>query len=223
MSEKFGLVSWEEEVSTPKQSNFGKRDEFMRLQAGSNRVRVMTKPFQYWIHKWKEEGDRGFGDKVYCSKFHGSCPLCSKGDKPKKRWYVGVIDRATGTYKVLDIGVAIYQKLQGYNRDDDWGDPTTYDVNIEVDKQGGATGYYNVIPKPKSGLSDADIEIKQNMDLESLKKRCSPPTPEEVEKRLEKIRSRSNGASKVEAPDADVADDSDDLLFPPADQQSANA
>jgi len=222
MSEKFGLVTWEEEVGSKSNSNH-KRDEFMRVQPGNNRVRLLTRAFQYWVHKWKEEGDKGFGEKVYCSKFHGTCPLCDKGDKPKKRWFVGVADRTSGTYKVLDMGAAIYQHIQTYSRDNDWGDPTTYDVDIVVDRNGGATGYYKIVPKPKTSLTDADVSMKQGVDLDDLKRRCTPPTAEEVGKRLERIRSRKN-ASKNEA-DTSTDDDSDDSLFsfPPADQQSVRA
>ena len=232
MSDKFGLVSWDENVETGNQNR--KRDDYMRLQSGSNRLRLVTKPFQYWVHKWKEEGMQGFGEKVYCSKFHGSCPCCDAEDndsgrtKPKRRWFTGVIDRKTGTYKILDMGVAIYQKVQGYSRDEDWGDPSQYDVDIVVNKQGGATGYYNVIAKPKTPLSDADVEIKQNVDLESLKRKCLPPSTEAVEKRLAGIRAKISGKPAVEEADVPEAEEtlkeeSGDMVFPPADAQSETA
>lgn len=221
MSDKFGLVSWDEDVNTGGNQN-RKRDEYMRLQSGSNRVRFLTKPFQYWVHKWKEEGMQGFGEKVYCSKFHGACACCDADDKPKRRWYVGMIDRKTGTYKVLDIGVAIYQKIQGYSRDEDWGDPSQYDVDIVVDKNGGATGYYNVIPKPKTQMSDEDINLKQDVDLEALKRRCLPPTPEGVDKRLAGIRAKINGKVAPPEPEEAFGDDGE-VRFPSADSHSVNA
>jgi len=224
MSDKFGLVTWDENVSTGGNQN-RKRDDYMRLQSGSNRLRLVTKPFQYWVHKWKEEGMQGFGEKVYCSKFHGSCPCCDTEDKPKRRWFTGVIDRKTGTYKILDMGVAIYQKIQGYSRDEDWGDPSQYDIDVVVDKQGGATGYYNVIAKPKQPLSDEDVEIKQNVDLESLKRKCLPPSTEAVEKRLAGIRAKITGRpvdEEPEVPDA-LTEEGGDMVFPPADAQSETA
>jgi len=214
--DKYGLVSWNEDVS-PRGNSNRSRDEFMRLQSGSNRIRLVTKPFQYWIHKWKEAGDKGFGDKVYCSKFNGSCPLCEKEDRAKKRWFAGIIDRTNGTYKVLDMGLAIYQQIQTYSRDEDWGDPGTYDLDVVVDKNGGATGYYKVVPKPKTPLTDADVEIKQKVDLDSLKKRCKPPTPEEVNQRLARIRSR-NGNNVQETA---VEETGDQYTFPPAAVSSA--
>ncbi len=228
MSEKFGLVSWEEDVNVGGNNN-RKRDDYMRLQSGSNRVRLITKPFQYWTHKWKEEGMQGFGEKVYCSKFHGSCPCCDAEDRPKRRWFAGIIDRKTGTYKILDMGVAIYQKVQGYSRDEDWGDPSQYDIDIVVDKNGGATGYYNVIPKPKSSMTDDDLKLKQDVDLDALKRKCLPPTPEGVAKRLAGIRAKMNGKVQEEAPEAPEAPaatlkveaESGDMIFPAADSASS--
>ena len=139
-----------------------------------------------------------------------------------------MIDRKTGTYKILDMGVAIYQKVQGYSRDEDWGDPSQYDVDIVVDKNGGATGYYNVIAKPKKPLSDEDVEIKQNVDLESLKRKCLPPSVEAVNKRLAGIRAKITGRPVAEEPEVPEAtetlkEESGDMVFPPADAQSASA
>lgn len=224
MSDKFGLVSWDEDVNTAGNQNRSK-DEYMRLQSGSNKVRLVTKPFQYWVHKYKEEGMQGFGEKVYCSKFNGSCPVCDLDNKPKRRWFAGIIDRKTNTYKILDMGVAIYQKVQGYSRDEDWGDPSQYDIDIVVDKNGGATGYYNVIAKPKKPLSDEDVAIKQNVDLESLKRKCLPPQPDAVEKRLAGIRAKLTGKPQQEEPEAPETLDEEggDMVFPPADAQSASA
>ena len=235
MSDKFGLVSWDEDVNVGGNQN-RKKDEYMRLQSGSNRLRLVTKPFQYWVHKWKEEGMQGFGEKVYCSKFHGSCACCDteaqENDggrtKPKRRWFTGVIDRKTGTYKILDMGVAIYQSVQDLSRDEDWGDPSQYDIDVKVNKNGGATGYYKCHPKPKTPMSDDDIKIKQGVDKEALKRKCLPPTPEGVDKRLAGIRAKIRGKVAPEAPEvpeetATLAEEGGDMVFPPADSQSASA
>lgn len=214
VEEKYGLVGWEEETNTGNNQNF-KRDEFMRLLSGDNELRIITQPFQYWSHKWKKEGASGFGKKIYCSKFNGSCPLCALGDKPKKRWYVGIIDRATSTYKILDMGSLIYQGIQGYSRDEKWGDPGQYDFNITVNRNGGPANYYQVRAQPKVPLSDDDIKLKQDADLDALKRRCNPPKPEDVQKQLDR-----EGGEKTDTPavavvaSTDSTDSNDD--FPPA-------
>jgi hypothetical protein len=216
--ENFGLVGWDQvEFNQRGGTDNRKRDEFIRLQSGSNVVRLVTKPYQYIIHKWKEEGDKGYGDKVMCSMFHGSCPLCEMGDRDKQRWYVGLIDRKTQSYKILDMSPAIFQAVQKLNRKEGWGDPGTYDIDIVVDKNAGASGYYTVMPEGKTPLSDKDVEIKSSVDQNSLKRRCKPPTADEVVRRMGAIRQKKQGQQPqtVEAVQAAPAAETD-VDFPPA-------
>lgn len=216
---KYGLSSWDEVNFGGRNNNQPRKDLFLRLNEGSNNIRIVTKPYQYFVHRWKDSpNDPGFGYKVKCSAFYGECPICDIVDsssddktklmKAKQRWYVGVIDRVTQTFKILDISFAIYNAIKEYNNDDDWGNPELYDINIKVNSKGGATGYYSVIPRPKSPLSSADLEIKkevENVHLDEIVARCKPPTPEEVAKRMEAIRKYKNSNSNANAPTANQA------------------
>jgi hypothetical protein len=185
----FGEVSWNDDVyggSEKKQTN--SKDLFLRLEEGSNEMRLITQPFQYLVHKYKKEGDPGFGQKVACSAMHGSCPLCDLKDKAKPRWLLGVISRKTGTYKILDISFAVFSQVRKLARNTQrWGDPTKYDMDIVVDKNGGATGYYSVQPISKEPLSAADQKIKDDVDFDDLKRRVTPPDAATVQKRMDKI------------------------------------
>ncbi len=187
----FGEVSYEDDLfgSSGQDRKQQQKDLFLRLVDGNNEVRLVTAPYQYLIHKYKKEPNnpRDFGQKVGCSAIHGSCQLCDAGDKAKPRWYFGVIDRKTGTYKVLDVSYAVFQDIRKLARNERWGDPTKYDIDIMVDKKGGATGYYTVMPIGKEPLSASDQVLKDNADLEDLKRRCTPPTIEQVQKRLDRI------------------------------------
>lgn len=223
MSEDFGLVQWDS-VEFYQRNSDKKKDEFIKLQSGSNVLRIVTRPFQYSFHKWKEPGESGWGDKVKCSIYHGECPLCTKGDRPKRRWYIGVIDRKTQSYKILDMSPSVFQKIQKFTRNEKWGDPGNYDIDVVVDKDAGANGYYTVMPLPKEPLSDRDVDIKQNeVDVKALEQRCTPPKPEEVTRRLRLLKedkmkkagiqvNHSAAAAPTVAADAD--EDFDD--FPPA-------
>lgn len=199
MTTTFGEVNWNDDVyggGEKKQTN--NKDLFLRLEEGSNEMRLITQPFQYLVHKYKKEGDPGFGQKVACSSVHGSCPLCAT-DKAKPRWLLGVISRKTGTYKILDISFAVFSQVRKLARNTQrWGDPTKYDIDIVVDKNGGATGYYSVQPISKEPLSAADQKIKDDVDFDDLKRRVTPPTPEVVQKRMDKI----NGVVSADAPAA---------------------
>ncbi len=220
MTTTFGEVNWSDDVygdGNKKQTN--SKDLFLRLEEGSNELRLVTQPFQYLVHKYKKDGDPGFGQKVACSAIHGSCPLCAANDKAKPRWLLGVISRKTGTYKILDISFAVFSQIRKLAKNTQrWGDPTKYDVDIVVDKNGGATGYYSVQPISKEPLSAADQKIKDDADLDDLKRRVTPPTPEVVQKRLDKINgvtadtvpAATSAAKKVaSAPVVSMTDDED--------------
>jgi hypothetical protein len=184
----FGEVNWTDDVfSGEGKKNTNSKDLFLRLDEGPNEVRLVTQPFQYLVHKYKKENDAGFGQKVQCSAIHGSCPLCATGDKAKPRWLLGVISRKTNAYKILDISFAVFGQIRKLAKNPKKGDPTKYDINIEVDKNGGATGYYSVQSYDKEPLSAIDQAIKDAVDFDDLKRRVTPPTADIVQKRIDKI------------------------------------
>ena len=115
----FGEVSWSDDVfpgDDKRQAN--SKDLFLRLEEGSNEMRLITAPFQMLVHKVKKDAEnpKDFGQKVYCSAVHGSCPCCETGDKAKPRWLIGVISRKTGTYKILDVSFAVFSQIRKYAR-----------------------------------------------------------------------------------------------------------
>ena len=229
---KYGMVSWDEVETQTTSPNQSRRDLFMRLDAGSNIVRILTKPHEYLMHRYKsDQNDPGYGERVLSSIYHGRDPLMERGLKPKRRWLVGIIDRITQSYKILDMGVSIFKGIQALVRDEDLGDPTQFEVDIKVDKQGGPTGYYTVTPKRPKPLTPADLEIKQMADLEELKRKCTPPTPEQVEERIavidakSKARKSNNGGSTDTADTADTNEtnaEADDYDFPAVEEESGS-
>lgn len=194
----FGEVSWEDEVAGSDKKNSNNKDIWLRLDDGSNELRLVTQPHQYLVHKYKkdENDKKDFGRKVSCSAIHGSCVLCDAGDKAKPRWLLGVISRKTGTYKILDISFAVFSQIRKLARNTQrWGDPMKYDIDIVVDRNGSPMSYYSVQPISKEPLSAADQVIKDTADLEDLKFKVTPPTPETVQKIIAKI----NGADTTNA------------------------
>lgn len=187
----FGEISWNDDLgfSGGGEKKSAGKDSWLRLEEGSNVVRLLTQPHQYLVHKGiKKDGDKGFGQKVYCSAIHGDCPLCKLGLKASPRWLLGVLDRKSNSYKILDISYQVFSQIRKLARKTEvWGDPTKYDIDIVVDKDGGAAGYYSVQPIPHKPLSAEDQLIRDKADLEDLKRKVSPPTPEQAQKRLDKI------------------------------------
>lgn len=213
---KYGMTPWDEPEFAPLGGYSNKKDTFLRLESGNNIVRCITEPHQYYQHNYKEPGDVGFGDRVMCSRPNGgACPLCEKGDRPKRRWYVGVIVRNGGATRILDIGSALFQSIQTLSRDDAWGNPMMYDINIKVNKQGGAAGYYHVSPRPKESLSASDLDLKSKFDIEELKRLCSPPTLDKVTERLTFLcnkKLKAAGKSPEETVSSTVDSGDDDVI-----------
>lgn len=229
VNQKFGMSDWDQEFGGNKRAGNanGKKDVYMRLQEGNNPVRILTRPFQYLSHKYKAEGDAGFGDKVMCSApAHKSCPLCDMKDRPKKRWFIAVIDRKTNERKLLDISVAVYGQIRELNRSEDWGDPLHYDVDIKVNKNAPPANYYTVLPKSKKPLTEADLAHKQEVSEDDINAKCSPPSPEFVASRVNAIRTKKGlPALTFDAPvetapvavdNSASAGDEEDYSFPAA-------
>jgi hypothetical protein len=218
----YGEMSWDD-TSFDRGKKTDMKELYLRLQDGSNEVRIVTQPYQYLVHTYKREGDRGFGSKVKCSAVHGSCPLCDLGDKAKPRWLLGVIDRRTASYKVLDMGYSVFSQIRKLATSARWGNPAGYDVDIIKDKNAPPTQFYVVQPCSKEPMSATDQDLKDKADLDVLKRQVTPLTPEQVQKRLDFI----NGAAVPQKSSPDVAaaaatqaatpattDDDDDDDFP---------
>lgn len=235
---EYGLVTWDSVEFSNKPNRSRHSDDFIRLQSGSNVLRLVTRPFQYNFHKWKADPeDKGYGAKIKCSMAKdGRCPLCElddsdPGSRVKRRWYVGVIERKTQSYKILDMSSTVFQAIKKLTQNEKWGDPGNYDIDISVDKNAGATGYYTVLPEPKEPLSDADIEIRKNqVDTDLLMKLCEPWTYDRVLEKMAKEREKVGVAAPKTSHVAPAADetpaatdesdsdsDSDETFdFPPA-------
>jgi|GEM_PF-4874181 len=197
----FGEVSWDNSYGgSAKKSN--SKDLFLKLVDGDNILRIITRPQQYIVHKVKFGSLDKYGQKVGCSKLHGSCPICDlsenlmnsavadevkrgKDMKAKARWYVGALSRVDGKAKILDISWTVFDQIKKLAVSKHWGSPNGYDINVLLDRNGGATGYYNVQPLSKSPLTAEEQLLVDSFPLEDLQTRVTPPKLETVMKRVE--------------------------------------
>lgn len=225
---KFGTTDWNEDTGPRKGGKFENGDnktQYMKLVNGSNFVRIVTDPKRYITHKYKEKDDKGYGDWVKCSApLHGSCPLCDRGDKPKKRWLVGCIDRASNQYRILDISSLIYDQIKTLNKSK-WGDPKRYDVEIVMDDKAQAANFYKVLPQMPEALSTADLALVKTVNEDDLLRRCTPPEPAWVLSRINTIREKRGLTPLTSTPASSVkneepqkveasTDVDEDLTFP---------
>ena len=238
--EDFGMTSWDDEQApkptTPRKKFVKTRwDNLLRLKNGDNQVRFLTNPFYYYMHKYIPEGapESTFADKIKCSMANGSCVICdlaeSTGNKKLKRikrYYVGLIDRKTQSYKVLDIAPGLYSKLQTIFRNEAWGDLTQFDITITVKDGAPPADYYSAVPLPPKPLSAGDLEVKKLVDVEDLKQKSTPSDPAYTVKRVSEADAKCSAKNAPrqapvvakeddEVPEAIEGSD-DDFSFPPA-------
>jgi hypothetical protein len=160
-------------------------DNLMRLKSGSNQVRMITAPCVYTAHRVHNRVEK-------CTGFDGVCNFCTaeyptksgydmEGDPVKsnyqiQRWMVGVIDRSDGQVKVLDFPVNIYHSMVMLSRNEKWGDPRGYDIDVITDPDGGECGIYSICPLPKAPLSETDVALVTHSDdlVARMAARCNP-------------------------------------------------
>jgi hypothetical protein len=161
-------------------------NDFMNLEEGSNVVRVVTSPYQFYV-AWTQDAS-GQNRKIRSAV--ENCPLAKRGDKIQPRWYIGVLDRRSNQPKILEVGRQIFQQVVALRKRDKWGDPRGYDVNIERQPK-GSQPLYVVLPEPKEALTKDEVaklreafgtkDVPGRIDLNKL---TEAPTPEEVARQL---------------------------------------
>jgi hypothetical protein len=189
----FGFTTWDEQVNAPKKDyKNSPKIQWMRFAPGSNLIRFVTPPAKYNIFKVPAGGK--FGTKVK-SAFpvvdRVADPGVIAGLRPKKRYYAGILHRATDgtTFKVVDLSPLIFEQLQMFK--DDFGEPTNFDVNVKYNPDAPASSKYGVIPRPATPLTDADREAIDKVGMDNVRdyitRICTPATVDQVTKALKDL------------------------------------
>jgi hypothetical protein len=153
---------------------------FVRLEEGSNVVRILTQPSQTYNH-WTED-ESGQNRKIRCSL--ENCPICQRGEPSKARWLVGVLSRKTEKPAILEIGPQIFKQIRGLKQKKSWGDPRTYDIDIERMPK-NSQPLYCCTPEAKAKLSkDELIMVKEFIETTDFDALTAPATPEQVKEEL---------------------------------------
>lgn len=159
------------------------KSDFMKLDVGKSRVRVMGNPVQFYIH-WLDTPD---GKKRKVNSPISDPKLVRKledaGFKRRPRWLIKVLDRATSEFKLLEIGSQIYNGIKTLYLDEDWGPVTAYDITIERGTP-GTQPLYRVTPRPKSQLEgtfkDSFQKFNDRVDINKLTQPTSADTVREI-------------------------------------------
>ena len=168
----------------------------MKLTDGPNPLRVVTSPYiRHRVRFQLTPNSKGMGKLLPTAYPAQPCPARQAGMTPVKRWIMGVIDRSeTSTdpraaLKVLEVGSSVYTALCSLKSDEDWGDPTTFEIKIIRDSNAPPANYYTVNPRKIEPLSAIDLELMETMgeQLEATLENLSAPVdPELVIKLMEK-------------------------------------
>ena len=119
---------------------------FMKLQDGENKIRILSKPIVGWLD-WKDKSPHRFTMKNKPDK-----PL---GDQPIKHfWDFIVWNYNAQSVQILEITQQTIQTaIATLSKDSDWGAPFDYD--IKINKKGNKLDTeYSVTPVPKKPVSD---------------------------------------------------------------------
>jgi hypothetical protein len=165
--------------------------KFYQIPEGTNAVRILPwkddeKEFyaETKIHRVPQPD--GNVKNIHCRKIHGEkCPMCdlyyslwktgrqededlARKIKPRARYYMNILDRASGDVKILSIGVILFKKIIGAMLDEDFGDITDpeagHDFKIVKEMEGQWPKYDQSAPRPKSSELGSKAEVASIME-----------------------------------------------------------
>jgi len=135
---------------------------YMKLQKGENRFRILAKPILGWLD-WKDNKPLRFRMP--------SKPNPIDPKKPVRHfWAMIVFDCIEEKIKILEITQSTIQgAIQNLSKDADWGSPMGYDIKIVKSGEGMETEYA-VNPVPHKPIPDLAKKLlaEQSINLEAL-------------------------------------------------------
>lgn len=215
---KIGQTTWEEDDVVVQGGKFEKAKPMplLRMENGKQyTVRIISKPYRYYA-KWVIIAS---GKKIKLnSALTPDCPLCQDpADQPKLARYIRALYRSPDgktEYKILDIGVQIYNGIKKIQNIPAYGkDVTKYDITIDKGAQ-GAQPLYTVQALPPTPMTPEDLAIAKkysvekngdtpNPDYISLEERCKPLPVETIRKIIASTGEKSDKSSKAAKASAD--------------------
>ena len=171
------------------QSGGGNNDflkKFFMMEEGTSQVRVLPSGnpdndfyAETAIHRIDEKN-------YHCPRVKGdACPVCdlyyklwkmgidgaedlARSIKPRKRYYLNVVDRRDESVKILSVGMKLFGKILDCFFDEDFGDITDlkegWDFKIVKDTQGQWPNYDKSSPKPKQTEAGTEKQTAEWMD-----------------------------------------------------------
>lgn len=148
---------------------------YMKLETGDNKFRCLSKPITGWL-EWI--------DKTPSRTPIDNEPEASDPENPPKKFLALVVfDYSDNAVKILELTQqSVIKAIKAYAANPDWGNPFTYDINVNKTGEGLKTKY-TVTPSPKKATSK-DIMRAANeapCNLEALFENEDPWNVDEAE------------------------------------------
>ena len=135
----------------------------LKLSPGKNIIRIVEDNFEEaWIHHFEnKDGDKR---RAICLG-KGKCPICNTGNKATHRFYFNVIDRkeqkvdGKTIIRLFECGKMIYEPVRELALDEEYGNPTQYNLKINRVGEGKKTKYGVQASTKKYPLTDKEQAI----------------------------------------------------------------
>lgn len=154
---------------------------YLRLTPGKHRIRILsgaTAGYVWWIDT--PDGGRK-PERIPLTKN----PPIEYAETLKKFLAFPVYNYEIGGVQIWEVSQSsIQRELKSLERDTDWGDLQTYDLEIERTGQDKLSTKYRVTPKPKALLSKEIEEAIKLPNLDALYEGKDPFTSEDVKEDL---------------------------------------
>lgn len=201
---KFGKSDWSENPGFSGGEGEKAKVDYMGLPPGTHTVRLITDRYDYAFMKVKLDSDPAmvngkpyYGDKIKVSLPLETNPLIQQlGLKPKQGCYAGVIDRKTGTTRVLDMSPQIRQALNKWRGKKGYKDLKGFDFDIVVDPQ-SKSSFYSVLPSIPEALDEEDLAKKKAFDESVLERLAQPIGDHETMLKWLNERRAKNGLAPI--------------------------
>ena len=186
-----------------KENGISNNTEYLNLQEGDNKMRILSKPeicAYHFLPATKKN--------VPCYGMHRNCPHHEdEGQSPSVKWWAWVIDRVDGKIKLCKLPHKAFKQLAEYQANPDYqfeSFPVPYDINLKIKNVGTKDAEYQVIPaRNNSDLTKEEQEIfSKKSDVKNI-----------VEKmKAKQAKIDGNEYTSKEAPQAPVHQEGDNQL-----------
>jgi len=151
----------------------GGGSDFMQLEPGDNKVRIVSEAEMKLTHYDPEE-KRSFTVDSMEDLFNEQ--------KPKKKYLMYVIDRADGDIKLLEVGVSVVKQIKEFAKSEDYSFEVLpeYDITIKKTGQKMETRYSVMPARENTELTEEEqAKIADLTPIDEVCERLSKPKEEE--------------------------------------------